>query len=64
MDSIYKLFRFIIFVYFFNMSFPQAGSIVDKLKRKSGSIRSLCFASHIRNKKEVYALVCETLRCM
>ena len=46
------------------MSFPQAGSIVDKLKRKSGSIRSLCFASHIRNKKEVYALVCETLRCM
>lgn len=46
------------------MSYQIAGGIIDSLKSKKGSIRSLCFAPKVKDKKTVYALVCETLRCM
>ncbi|KNE70732.1 hypothetical protein AMAG_15483 [Allomyces macrogynus ATCC 38327] len=39
-----------------------AADILGKLRAKKGSIKGLCLAPRVKNKKKVYALVCETLK--
>ncbi|KAJ3367383.1 hypothetical protein GGF31_007548 [Allomyces arbusculus] len=39
-----------------------AADILSKLRAKKGSIKGLCLAPRVKNKKKVYALVCETLK--
>lgn len=40
-----------------------AANIVDKVTKKQGTAKSLAINSHFTNKKKLYALVCETLKC-
>jgi len=45
-------------------TFKQASSILDDVKQKKGSVQQLCLSQQVRNKKQMVALVSETLRCM
>lgn len=47
------------------MNFYQhAGQIIDKLSRHEGTIKGLVIGDpKVRDKKKMYALVCETLKC-
>ncbi|KAI9092705.1 S-adenosyl-L-methionine-dependent methyltransferase [Phlyctochytrium arcticum] len=42
--------------------YNQAAGILDKLDQQQGTIRSLCLAESVANKKRTYGLVCETLK--
>jgi putative methyltransferase len=42
----------------------QAAEILTKLSTKEGSIKSLTLADNVKEKKKMYALICETLKCM
>ncbi|ORZ40769.1 S-adenosyl-L-methionine-dependent methyltransferase [Catenaria anguillulae PL171] len=43
--------------------YTTAADILAKLRQKKGSVKSLCLAPKVQNKKKVYALVCQTLKC-
>lgn len=43
--------------------YNKAGQILEKLEKQKGTIRSLCLAEDVEDKKRTYALVCETLKC-
>lgn len=50
------------------MSFDKAGQILQKLlspanKDKGYTIKSLVLAEDVKEKKRVYGLVCESLKC-
>jgi putative methyltransferase len=47
------------------MNFYQhAGQIIDKLGRHQGTIKGLVLGDpKVQDKKKMYALVCETLKC-
>ncbi|KAI9220470.1 S-adenosyl-L-methionine-dependent methyltransferase [Blastocladiella britannica] len=42
--------------------YDVAAGILAKLKQKKGSVKGLCLAPNVQNKKKVYALVCQTLK--
>ncbi|KAI8824021.1 S-adenosyl-L-methionine-dependent methyltransferase, partial [Fimicolochytrium jonesii] len=42
--------------------YNKAGEILDKLEAQKGTIRSLCLADDVADKKRTYALVCESLK--
>ena len=42
--------------------YKEAGIIVDRALRKEGSVKNLCLSSLNKNKRKLYALVCETLK--
>ena len=43
--------------------YKKAGEILEKLEAQRGTVRSLCLADDVKDKKRTYALVCETLKC-
>ena len=45
-------------------TYVDAASVLDAFLKKKGGIKSLAYASHVCNKKAVYALVTETLKCV
>ncbi|KAL7748282.1 hypothetical protein RI367_006241 [Sorochytrium milnesiophthora] len=42
--------------------YEECATILDKLRRRQGSVKSLCLHPKIRDKKKTYALVCESLK--
>ncbi|KAJ3183163.1 putative 28S rRNA (cytosine-C(5))-methyltransferase [Gaertneriomyces sp. JEL0708] len=42
--------------------YVTAAGILDKLDSKRGTIKSLCLADNVQDKKRTYALVCESLK--
>jgi hypothetical protein len=50
----------------FDMNFyQQAASILDRLSQQKGTIKGLTLGDNkIKDKKKMYAIVCETLKCM
>ncbi|KAJ3160843.1 putative 28S rRNA (cytosine-C(5))-methyltransferase [Geranomyces michiganensis] len=42
--------------------YNKAGEILEKLDSQKGTIRSLCLADDVADKKRTYALVCESLK--
>ncbi|KAJ3050184.1 putative 28S rRNA (cytosine-C(5))-methyltransferase [Rhizophlyctis rosea] len=42
--------------------YKKAGDILEKLEAQKGTVRSLCLADDVKDKKRTYALVCETLK--
>ncbi|XP_067024171.1 28S rRNA (cytosine-C(5))-methyltransferase-like isoform X2 [Acropora muricata] len=42
--------------------YSSAASVIEKVIKKRGTIKSLAIASHFPQKKKLYALVCETLK--
>lgn len=44
--------------------YMQAAEILTKLSAKEGSIKSLTLADNVKEKKKMYALICETLKCV
>jgi putative methyltransferase len=44
--------------------YKQAADILAKLSSKEGSIKSLTLADNVKEKKKMYALICETLKCV
>ncbi|KAL1920147.1 uncharacterized protein VTP21DRAFT_1293 [Calcarisporiella thermophila] len=42
--------------------YKQAGEIVEKLLRREGTIKSLTLSDNVKDKKRMYALICETLK--
>src|SRR6266511_479208 len=43
--------------------YKQAAEILKKLLLHEGSIKSLTLADDVREKKKMYAIICETLKC-
>ena len=44
--------------------YHHAASILDKLNERKGTIKGLVIGDpKVRDKKKMYALVCETLKC-
>lgn len=43
--------------------YPSAAKIMDQIIKKKGTIKTLVIESEFKNKKILYALVCETLKC-
>ena len=43
--------------------YREAANVIQLAKSKKGSIKGLCFASSYGNKKKLYALVCQTVKC-
>ncbi|CAJ0756360.1 22562_t:CDS:2, partial [Entrophospora sp. SA101] len=42
--------------------YKQAAEILEKLLSHKGSIKSLTLADNIKEKKKMYAIICETLK--
>ncbi|TPX69035.1 hypothetical protein SpCBS45565_g02687 [Spizellomyces sp. 'palustris'] len=42
--------------------YNKAGEILEKLENQKGTIKSLCLADDVADKKRTYALVCESLK--
>ncbi|KND01150.1 uncharacterized protein SPPG_04242 [Spizellomyces punctatus DAOM BR117] len=42
--------------------YNKAGEILEKLEKQKGTIKSLCLADDVADKKRTYALVCESLK--
>lgn len=45
-------------------SYDIASHILLKLEAKAGTLKSLCLADNIKEKKKMFGLVCETLKCI
>ena len=43
--------------------YTETANIIEQAKKRKGSIKGLCFASSYKNKKKLYALVCQTIKC-
>lgn len=43
--------------------YSSAANVIEKVMKKRGTPKSLAIASHFPQKKKLYALVCETLKC-
>ena len=43
--------------------YSAASDVIEKTLKKEASMKSLCFSHHFRNKKLLFALVVETLKC-
>ncbi|XP_077868127.1 28S rRNA (cytosine-C(5))-methyltransferase-like [Saccoglossus kowalevskii] len=44
------------------MLYTQAARVIESTQEQKGSLKSLVFASKAKNQKQLYALVCETLK--
>ncbi|XP_077998543.1 28S rRNA (cytosine-C(5))-methyltransferase-like [Glandiceps talaboti] len=44
------------------MLYFEAATIIDEVKKKKGSVKSLVLGGKFKNKKQLFALVCETLK--
>ena len=46
--------------------YTLAGQIIDTVRRRAGTVKSLCLSKGKtpQQKRKLYALVCETLKCM
>ena len=42
--------------------YENAASVILKAKRKEGAIKNLCFSDPCKNKRKLFALVCESLK--
>jgi len=43
--------------------YTSAAKVLDKALKKKGTVKSLVIENGFPNKKKLYALVCETLKC-
>ena len=43
--------------------YEAAASVIELATKKKGNLKSLCFQSGYSNKKKLYALVCQTVKC-
>lgn len=46
-----------------DLVYREAANVIELAKKKKGNIKGLCFASSYKNKKKLYALVCQTIKC-
>ena len=43
--------------------YQAAGGVIEDVLAKKSTIKTLCYSGEFRSKAQLYALVCETLRC-
>lgn len=53
----------ILHIYKMAALYSSAAQIVEKVIKKQGTAKSLVINNRFPNKKKLYALVCETLKC-
>ena len=47
-----------------SLFYQHAATILDKLNRRQGTIKGLVIGDpKVKDKKKMYALICETLKC-